>query len=226
MTNLTLRFPVGLYGVTPNWCDAQRINDAISQAAAGGMRALQLRNKTLDGTALLSLAQRVRDHCASLGVLFIMNDQWRVALDVGAHGVHLGKDDDPPAMVRDAVGSRLLVGVSCYADLGRANSALASEVDYIAFGAMFVSGTKPQAPPAPLGVLTQARELVGQTPGHARPAVCAIGGIVPERVQSLAEAGADCVAVVGGLFLAKDIEAAAQALSKPWAIETDQVTAG
>ncbi len=213
---MTLRFPPGLYGVTPDWSDAGRINDAISQAAAGGMRTLQLRNKTLDGTALLALAQRVRDHCAGLGVLFIMNDQWRVALDVGADGVHLGRDDDPPDLVRETVGSRLLIGVSCYADLKRASTAMDSDVDYIAFGAMFASGTKPQAPPAPLALLTEARALAQQTQAPRRPAVCAIGGIVPERVQSLAEAGADCVAVVGGLFLAKDIEAAARALSAPW----------
>jgi thiamine-phosphate pyrophosphorylase len=216
MTTEALRFPSGLYGVTPDWSDAERINDAISQAAAGGMRTLQLRNKTMQGQALRTLAQRVRDHCASLGVFFIMNDQWRIAMEVGADGVHLGKDDESASVVREAVGSRLLIGVSCYADLHRAKSSLASDVDYIAFGAMFVSGTKPQAPPAPLSVLTEARALAQQTQAPARPAVCAIGGIVPERVHSLAAAGADCVAVVGGLFLAKDIEAAARALSSPW----------
>lgn len=216
MTPEALRFPAGLYGVTPDWSDPGRINDAISQAAAGGMRTLQLRNKTLNGTSLLALAQRVRDHCASLGVLFIMNDHWRVALDVGADGVHLGKDDESAFVVREAVGSSLLIGVSCYADLERAKHSLASNVDYIAFGAMFVSGTKPQAPPAPLSVLTDARALVVQTQPTPRTAICAIGGIVPERVHSLAEAGADCVAVVGGLFLAKDIELAARSLSAPW----------
>lgn len=217
MTSRSLRFPAGLYGVTPDWSDAGQITDAISQASAGGMRALQLRNKTLQGQALLALAQRVRDHCASLGVLFIMNDQWRVALDVGADGVHLGKDDGSPSVVREAAGTSLLIGVSCYADLARAQSGLDDDVDYLAFGAMFVSGTKPQAPPAPLGVLTEARDLVIRTAGTKRAAVCAIGGIVPGRVHSLALAGADCVAVVGGLFLAKDIEAAARALSAPWA---------
>lgn len=216
MTTKALRFPAGLYGVTPDWSDAGRINEAITQAAAGGMRTLQLRNKTLQGAALGSLAQRVRDHCASLGVLFIMNDQWRIAMDVGADGVHLGREDAPADVVREAAGSSLLIGVSCYADLERANNAIASDVDYIAFGAMFVSGTKPQAPPAPLGILTEARSLVGQAPDRARTAVCAIGGILPERVHSLAQAGADCVAVVGGLFLAQNIEAAARALSAPW----------
>jgi thiamine-phosphate pyrophosphorylase len=212
-----LRFPAGLYGITPDWDAVERLKDGISRAAAGGMRALQLRNKTLQGQALISLAQKVRDHCKGLGVLFIMNDQWRVALDVGADGVHLGKDDDPAKVVREAVGSRLLIGVSCYADLKRAQSSLASDVDYLAFGAMFVSGTKPQAPPAPIGVLTEARKLVQQMHAPVRPAICAIGGIVPNRVNSLAQAGADCVAVVGGLFLAKDIEAAARVLSTPWA---------
>lgn len=214
--SMTLRFPAGLYGVTPNWDDAERINQAIAQAAAGGMRTLQLRNKSLQGKPLVALAQKVRDYCASLGVLFVMNDQWRVAMDVGADGVHLGKDDEPVSTVRQEVGSRLLIGVSCYADLSRAEAALAWDVDYIAFGAMFVSGTKPQAPPAPLGVLGEARMLAMKSNSFTRPAVCAIGGIVPERVHSLANAGADCVAVVGGLFLAPDIEVAARALSEPW----------
>ncbi len=225
MTAQALRFPSGLYGVTPEWNDAERINDVISQAAAGGMRALQLRNKILQGNALRSLAQRVRDHCARLGVLFILNDHWRIALDVGADGVHLGKDDEPANTVREAIGSRLLIGVSCYADLQRAESSLASDVDYIAFGAMFASGTKPQAPPAPLGVLTDARALANRFQTTPRPAVCAIGGIVPERVHSLAAAGADCVAVVGGLFLAKDIESAARALSAPWVGQAIQAPA-
>ena len=148
-------------------------------------------------------------------MVLLINDDWRLALEVGADGVHLGQHDDPPEQVRAALGPTMLLGVSCYADPQRAQALLRHEVSYIAFGAMYASKTKPLAPPAPLSVLTAGREMCEKfsTP---RPAVVAIGGIGPQHAAALANAGADAIAVIGSLFLAPDIEAAARALSKPF----------
>jgi thiamine-phosphate pyrophosphorylase len=210
-----LRFPGGLYGVTPDWDDAARLEQATRDAARGGMRALQLRHKTASASLRASLAQRLAAVCRELGVVFLINDDWRLARDVGADGVHLGRDDEDPAVVREAVGQDMLIGVTCYADPARAARLLQHSVAYIAFGAMFASSTKPKAPPAPLSVLSEGRALCATF--HApRPAVVAIGGIGPREAGILAKAGADAIAVVGSLFLAPDIETAARALSAPF----------
>jgi thiamine-phosphate pyrophosphorylase len=210
-----LRFPGGLYGVTPDWDDASRLEQATRDAARGGMRALQLRNKTASPALRARLAARLAEVCNALGVVFLVNDDWRLARDVGAQGVHLGRDDEDPAVVREALGPGMLIGVSCYADPARAARLIQHGVAYIAFGAMYASSTKPLAPPAPLGVLAEGRALC-EAFDNPRPGVVAIGGIGPEHAALLARAGADAIAVVGSLFLAPDIEAAARALSAPF----------
>ncbi|WP_019938083.1 thiamine phosphate synthase [Bordetella sp. FB-8] len=210
-----LRFPRGLYGVTPEWDDTDRLLDAVRRAAAGGMSALQLRRKTAPEQARAAQARALAPLCRELGVVFLINDHWRLALDIGADGVHLGRDDADPAQVRKEGGPDLLIGVSCYNEPERAQRLLAAEPDYIAFGAMFASPTKPQAVRAPLSLLTQAHELVeGCT--LPRPAVAAIGGITPNHAAILAKSGADCVAVISALFEAPDITAAAQACAAPF----------
>ena len=213
--NRALRFPVGLYGVTPEWDDANKLEYAVRAAAKGGMRALQFRHKSMDRGLRTKLAKGLATLCHELDVTFFINDDWRMALELNADGVHVGRHDDPPEVVRAAIGPSMLLGVSCYADPKLAQELLKYDVAYIAFGAMYSSQTKPLAPPAPLSVLTEGRALC-QKFSTSRPAVVAIGGIGPQHAQTLANAGADSIAVIGSLFMAPDIEAAARALSKPF----------
>jgi thiamine-phosphate pyrophosphorylase len=210
-----LKFPAGLYGVTPDWDDATRLEHAVRAAARGGMKALQLRHKTAEPALRRHLAQTLLSVCNELGLVFLINDDWRLALELGAHGVHVGQHDDDPALVRREIGPEMLLGVSCYADPQRAQRLLAHQVAYIAFGAMYASATKPHAPTAPLEVL-RAGQALCQAIDAPRPAVVAIGGIGPAQSATLSRAGADSIAVVGSLFLAPDIEAAARALSAPF----------
>lgn len=200
--------------MTPDWHDASRLESAIVQAAAGGMTAVQLRLKNLDSPTRHDIAKRLLPVCKSLNVPLIINDDWQLALDIDADGVHLGKDDAEPGYVRQQLKPSMLLGVSCYSDLARAKQMLEIGVDYIAFGAMFSSGTKPQAPPATLDVLTEAQTLTSRS--QPRPAIVAIGGITTENAASLLAAGADSVAVVGGLFMTDDIESTAQRFSALW----------
>lgn len=211
----TLKFPSGLYGVTPDWDDAARLEQAVRAAARGGLKALQLRHKTASPQLRRHLAQSLLDVCNALGIVFLINDDWQLALELGAHGVHVGQHDDDPARVRQAIGPEMLLGVSCYADPQRAQSMLKHQVAYIAFGAMYASSTKPLAPTAPLEVL-RAGQALCQAIEAPRPAVVAIGGIGIPQAATLAAAGADSIAVVGSLFLSQDIEAAARALSAPF----------
>ena len=215
--NAALKFPAGLYGVTPEWEDAYTLEIAVRAAARGGMTSLQLRHKGQDKALRREIAQGLQAICREASVVFLINDDWRLALEIGADGVHLGRDDESPALVREQAGPNFLIGVSCYADAARAQAFLNEEtypeldVAYIAFGAMFASQTKPLAPPAPHSVLASGRALCEQKPAP-RPGVVAIGGITMQNAHQIVAAGADTIAVVGGLFLAEDIEVAARNL--------------
>ena len=219
-----LRFPAGLYGVTPEWDDTDRLLDAVRAAAAGGMRALQLRRKNADSAQRAAQARALAPLCRELGVVFLINDHWRLALEVGADGAHLGRDDGDLAQARADAGPGLILGASCYNELDRAQALLDAGADYIAFGAVFSSPTKPQAVQAPLSLLAQARALAAEhakthagIPGKStRAAVVAIGGITPALAPQVAQAGADSIAVITGLFEAPDIRAAAVACTAPF----------
>jgi len=214
----TLRFPSGLYGVTPEWEDTDRLLAAVRAAAAGGMRALQLRRKNATPEQRAIQARALATLCRELGVVFLVNDHWRLALEVGADGAHLGRDDGDLAQARAEAGPDLILGASCYNELDRAQQLLDAGADYIAFGAVFTSPTKPQAVQAPLSLLAQARELAlrHSQVTTARAAVVAIGGITPALAPQVAQAGADSIAVITGLFEAPDIKTAAQACTAPF----------
>ncbi|MBF6615343.1 MAG: thiamine phosphate synthase [Candidimonas sp.] len=204
-----LRFPAGLYGVTPEWDDTDTLLQAISSAASGGMTALQWRRKTISPEARLSQARRVVEHCRKLGVVCIINDDWRLAALVDADGVHLGREDGSLVEARLAMGPGKLMGCSCYNDLALAAQTLDADVDYIAFGAMYPSSVKPEAVRATLEQLRLGRALVENIATRPRPAVVVIGGITADNAAPLVEAGADSIALISGLFGSNDIAATA-----------------
>lgn len=217
----SLRFPTGLYGVTPEWDDTDRLLQAVRDAAAGGMRSLQLRRKNVPDAVRAAQARALAPLCRELGVVFLINDDWRLALDVGADGAHVGRDDESLAHIRREAGPDLILGGSSYDDLGRAQELLAAGADYIAFGAMFASTVKPDTVRAPLAVLTEARRLTDNCDAP-RPAVVAIGGITPDNAPLVAAAGADAIAVITGLFEAPSIRAAAAACSAPYSVNPNR----
>jgi thiamine-phosphate pyrophosphorylase len=161
---------------------------------------LQYRNKSAATALKHRQGKALWAVCRNAGVPLLINDDWRLAADLGADGVHLGRLDDEPAAVRDALGSQALIGVSCYNELARARNAAVLDIDYLAFGAVFPSPTKPMAAPAPLHLFTEARTL--------GKATVAIGGITPDNSAQLRDAGADFIAVISGVFDAPDPSAA------------------
>lgn len=205
-----LRFPRGLYGVSPDWNDTDRLLAALDAAAAGGMTAFQLRRKSATPEKVLEQAREIVRRCRELGVTSIINDDWRLAALVEADGVHLGKDDGNLAEARIALGHGRIIGCSCYDDPARAERAMLADVDYVAFGAMYPSTVKPAAVRARPEHLRQARKIVESAADGARPALVAIGGITPENAAPVIAAGADSIAVISAVFLAPDIEAAAR----------------
>ncbi|MFC3716672.1 thiamine phosphate synthase [Luteimonas soli] len=192
----------GLYLLTPDENDTARllarVRTVITQAAL-----LQYRNKVADDALRREQATALLPLCREAGVPLVVNDDWRLATDIGADGAHLGEDDGALREARRALGRDAIVGASCYDDIARAEAAAAAGASYLAFGAFFPSPTKPAARRA-------TPELLAASARFGLPRV-AIGGITPDNARQLVAAGADMVAVISGVFDAPDPVAAARA---------------
>lgn len=201
-----LKFPRrGLYAITQTEGKSpEQVLQQVEAALRGGVKVLQYRDKQpLDA---VGLAGDLLALCHRYGVPLLINDSVELALAVGADGVHLGQDDGEIEAARHAMGDDAIIGVSCYNNLQRATAAEAAGADYVAFGRFFPSGSKPLAKPAEIATLIQAKREI-QLP------IVAIGGILPGNGGQLVAAGADLLAVIGGLFdhdpyqAARDFEA-------------------
>lgn len=193
----------GLYAVTPEEPQTPRLAAMVAAALLGGVRLVQYRNKSAAPNLKRDQASELLHLCQAHGARLIINDDLPLALALDADGVHLGREDGDLAAARAALGPDKLLGISCYADLNRAAIAAAAGADYLAFGSMYPSATKPEAPPAPLALLGEARRR------HRLP-IAAIGGITLSNAAQTIAAGADLLAVVSDLFGAADIAARAQ----------------
>lgn len=191
----------GLYLITPDEDDRDRLVERVAAVLPARPALLQYRNKRADATRRFDEARTLKALCDAANVPLVINDDWRLALDVAAAGTHLGEDDGDVAEVRRAAPG-LLLGASCYDDLARAERAVAAGVDYIAFGAFFPTRTKAATRRATPELLAAAATL-------GRPRV-AIGGLTPNNAAPLVAAGADLLAVVGAVFDAPDPLAAAR----------------
>lgn len=196
----------GLYAITPDGVDADALCAAVAAALGGGARLVQYRDKAGSRAAPTrrALAGRLCALCRAAGALFIVNDDLALALAVDADGVHLGGDDGDLVAARRTLAPGKLLGASCYADFERARAAVAAGADYVAFGAVYRSPTKPHAVTAPHALFARCRAEL------AVPA-CAIGGITLENAPPLIAAGADLLAVISDLFTAPDIAGRARA---------------
>ena len=192
----------GLYAITPDEPDTGRLEYMVSQVLPHATW-LQYRNKPADRGLRREQVLALLPLCKAHGVPLIVNDDWRLASELGAQGAHLGEDDGDLAAARRSWGPDAILGTSCYDDLARAADGVALGASYIAFGAFFPSTTKPAARRASVGLLRDAAQL-----GVPR---VAIGGITPDNTPQLVTAGADLVAVISGVFDAVDPAAAARA---------------
>lgn len=196
-----------VHGVYAIYNRATLADDALAPTRAvleAGASWLQYRDKRA-GAPDANLAARLLEIARDAGAGFVVNDDWRLALRIGADGVHLGADDAHIRTARAALGPNAVIGASCSGSLTRARAAAAASADYLSFGRFFDSQTKPDAPPAEPEILTQARIL-------DRPVV-AIGGIDATNAGRLVAAGADAVAVSGAIFHARSPAAQAQSLA-------------
>ncbi len=201
----------GLYAITDG--SSVDLLDHAAAALRGGARMLQYRDKSHDARRRLAEASALIELCAKYHIPLIINDDITLAQTCGAAGVHLGQHDPDIAYARTVLGPNAIIGMSCYNDLDRGQAGVEQGADYLAFGSFFESASKPQARRAPLDLLPQAKTL-------GKPLV-AIGGITPDNGHHLIAAGADCLAIIRGVFAAADIEAAAHRYAKLFPDFTD-----
>jgi thiamine-phosphate pyrophosphorylase len=176
----------GLYAITPEPLDLRRLERALQ----GRPALLQYRQKRRDAAQAREVVLLARRY----DVPVIVNDDVELALEVEAAGAHLGRDDGDLAAARERLGGRIL-GASCYDRRELAEAAVRAGADYVAFGSVFPSLTKPGAVRAPLSLFAIRLGVP----------LAAIGGITLQNARSVVEAGADLLAVITDLFEAPDI---------------------
>lgn len=188
----------GLYAITPEGLTLPVLLARVEAALAGGVAFVQYRDKLADPQQRAGTAAALLALCHRFGARLVVNDDLALALAIDADGVHLGGDDGDLAAARRRLAPGKLLGASCYADFERARAAVAAGADYVAFGALYPSPSKPLAQRAPLSLIARGR-------AELPVAVCAIGGITVDNARPLLAAGADLLAVITDLFEAPDI---------------------
>jgi thiamine-phosphate pyrophosphorylase len=200
----------GLYALTPDDNLLPRLSALVESALQGGVKWVQYRNKIAPAALRRAQAAELLRICHAHGAKLIVNDDVWLAVEIGADGAHLGRDDIPGgslATARNALGSKRILGVSCYDDLARAEVAVDAGADYIAVGSVFASASKPQATRASLDILSEAKR-------RFKVPVAAIGGITTKNAPQVLAAGADMIAVLSDLFDAMDIKGQAEKFQK------------
>ena len=206
-------FDPRLYLVTDTaLCAPRAVPEVVAAAVAGGVTAVQVRDKTASRRELLALTRAVQAVLAPTPeVRLIVNDAVDVALLTGADGVHVGQDDLPASEVRALLGPDALIGVSVgsAADLADVLALPAGTVDLVGLSPLFPTPTKPDAGEA-LG-LDGTRELAARARAGGLVSV-AIGGVHAGNAAAVAATGVDGVCVVSDVCAAPDPAAAARAL--------------
>ena len=198
----------GLYAITDQQLiTEENFSESVEAALQGGVKIFQYRDKSNNLDKRLQQASLLRALCHQYHAICIINDDIELTKAVNAHGVHLGKDDFSLRHARQVLGKNVIIGVSCYNDLNRAIEAENYNADYVAFGAIFSSATKPDARVAGLDIITKAKQQLSIP-------VCTIGGITQNNIQQVIAQGADMAAVISGVFSADDIKQSATTLSQ------------
>ncbi|MDQ3116601.1 MAG: thiamine phosphate synthase [Verrucomicrobiota bacterium] len=169
----------------------------------GGADLIQLRGKKEGVEALARLAEKLHRLTSSAGVPLIMNDHPEIARDVALEGLHIGQDDLAIAAAREIVGRDCWIGKSTHS-LDQATNAAAEGADYIGFGPLFATPTKPDYAPIGTDEIGRVQELV------SLPIFC-IGGIKPQNLPAVLAAGAKRVVIVSGLLQSEDVAQATRA---------------
>jgi thiamine-phosphate pyrophosphorylase len=182
-----------LYGILDlSYVDPSQASTKAEELCAGGVDALQLRAKNLDASLIKPIAQQIQKITYRYCVPFILNDHAELAAEMQPEGLHIGQDDLSVAAARAIVGPRMLIGKSTHS-VEQALAAVAEGADYIGFGPLYATGTKPDYRPIGLHDIRTVHERV-QIP------IFCIGGVNPPRLPEVLAAGAERVVMVSALL--------------------------
>ena len=191
-------------------CALGPLPELAAIAASNGATIIQYRDKHASTRAMIENAITIREAIAGSGVPLVVNDRIDVAMAAGAHGVHLGRDDMPPATARQLLGANAIIGLTVK-NVADAEAAIAAPIDYACIGGVFETLSKDNPdPPVGLDGFTTLRRKIAAA--RADLPVGAIAGIDVERTREVVAAGASGVAVISAIFRADDIAQAARAL--------------
>ena len=200
-----MNFDYTLYLVTDRQlmsCDS--LTEAVEQAILGGCTMIQLREKELPSLEFYNQAVAVKQVTERYHIPLIINDRIDIAMAVQAAGVHIGQHDLPAATVRKVIGENMLLGVSA-SSIAEAIQAQQDGADYLGVGAMFPTGTKPDAESVSMEELQKIRTAVSLP-------IVVIGGINKGNAGRFKPMGIDGLAVVSAIIAQSDIKAAAAEL--------------
>jgi len=182
----------GLYAITrPENKTAEQVLADVEEVIKAGVSVLQYRDK--QPVDAVYLAGALKELCHAHNIPLIINDDLQLAKYIAADGVHIGQNDSQMTYAREILGNKAIIGVSCYDSVDLALEAQQLSADYVAFGRFFPSSSKPLAAPAHIATLQLAKKSL-------KVPVVAIGGILPDNGAALLNAGADMLAVIGGIF--------------------------
>lgn len=200
----------GLYLVTPDWDDTQKLLEMTELALKGGAAVVQYRHKTANAALRREQAECLLALCRTYGRPLVINDFVDLCQALDADGVHVGGTDAAVAEVRAALGPDKIVGASCYGDLSLARAAHAAGASYVAFGGFYPSRVKKYP-------VTTAPSIIGQSQADIPLPVVVIGGMTVENAAPLVAAGADMVAAISSVYLAADPQAVARRFAELFA---------
>jgi thiamine-phosphate pyrophosphorylase len=181
----------GFYAITPNttpnnynWANVEKVLEKIS--------ILQYRRKNISPQQKYKEVLELQAILKPYTIPLIINDDIDLAVKVNAFGVHLGKNDTSIKEAKKRLQPNQIIGVSCYNDLNLAKIAQQQGADYVAFGRIFASQTKPNVPFCSLRIITEAKK-------NLTIPIVGIGGITIENASQVFKAGANAVAMIKGL---------------------------
>ena len=190
-----------LYGIVDlGYLSADTAQVAAEKLLEGGVDILQLRAKSVDKSVIAGLTGKVHALTKPLGVPLILNDYPELLRDVPAEGAHVGQDDMSVAEARAAAGRPVIIGKSTHS-LAQARAAAEEGADYIGFGPLFATPTKPGRPSIGL-------QDIGAAHADVNIPIFCIGGIKNENLPEVLAAGAQRIVIVSGWLKADDIAAA------------------
>ena len=187
----------GLYLVTPDWNDTEKLIAATEQAIEGGATLLQYRHKTASEALRFEQASALLALCRRLQVPLIINDHLDLCERIDADGIHVGGTDASVAEVRASIGKEKIIGASCYGDMQLARDAANAGASYAAFGGFYPSLVKKYEVATSPSIITQALSELSIP-------LCVIGGMTPQNARPLIELGAHSAAAISSVYAASD----------------------